>query len=341
MKEYFNPHSIVENPLPIPGDTYHWLHQHFPIFCHDVFVTFQEPKPSILLVRRENVPARGELWPLGGRVIMGKPVLESLAAKVQAEAGLTLMDPTYLGSGRPVFETDPFGHGKGTDTTAVVYAARGGGEVNLDKLHSMPTLVTPAQYRGGLRETLHPYVRDFMDLAIAHLEGRTVIPRAYAEYAEELLSPGERSLVDWNSLLAPSVSRDLVAAIEAARYLPLNRVSLILKSGSGENVFLVENSAHTLSPLSSLLPRGVKMEELIAQTLSGHSLDIVPANYVSSQRVHPSTSGILLSDAVHFVFEIDYDGKIPASFQKIRVQDLESISEIKESDREMVLDSYT
>ena len=70
---------------------------------------------------------------------------------------------TYLGTGRTLFEGEPFGHHKGTDTLNVVYAAKGIGEVRLNTLHADPLLVTKEKYQ-GLKETLHPYVREYLEL---------------------------------------------------------------------------------------------------------------------------------------------------------------------------------
>ena len=71
-----------------------------------------------------------------------------------------------LGHARLRFETEPFGHGKGTDHISFMYFGEGKGELKLDNMHSSPTIVTPKEYTKKFKENLHPWVRDFMDLAM-------------------------------------------------------------------------------------------------------------------------------------------------------------------------------
>ena len=166
MKEYPIEHDEVDlRPLQTgrmnPAE-YGFVHPRTCLPCHDAFIEYQG---GILLVKRLNPPIIDALWPIGGLVMRGVPIEESMRAKVRAESGLELDDLTELGFGRTLFQTDPCGHGRGTDTINIAYFARGRGSLALDKLHAEPTIVTPDQYR-SLRDDMHSYVRDFMDLAI-------------------------------------------------------------------------------------------------------------------------------------------------------------------------------
>ncbi len=149
--------------LPLPKEVYARAHQSLPIACHDVFIEYQG---GILLVRRNNLPAKDKWWMIGGRVQRGIPVLESLKRKVEEECGLERDHIVELGTGRTLFNADPFGHGKGTDTINWVYFAKGNGDIKLDKLHKKPRIVKVADYTDAFRKSLHPYVRDFMDKAM-------------------------------------------------------------------------------------------------------------------------------------------------------------------------------
>jgi len=106
---------------------------------------------------------------LGGRVSRGMDMGASLKEKVQNESGLELEDITELGHARTFFSTDPFGHGRGVDTINFVYFAKARGSLNLDRLHAEPTVVLPGEYEQKHRGRLHPYVRDFMELALPFL----------------------------------------------------------------------------------------------------------------------------------------------------------------------------
>ena len=144
----------------MPDEEYPLAHQYLPIACHDVFIEYQG---GILLIVRDNLPAKDILWMIGGRLQRGMPILDSLKKKVKQECGLEINNIVELGTGRTLFTTNPFGHGKGTDTLNWVYFAQGKGKLKLDTLHKKPLIVRPADYTSSFRKSLHPYVRDFMD----------------------------------------------------------------------------------------------------------------------------------------------------------------------------------
>ena len=85
---------------------------------------------------------------------------------MKKECNLELEKIIELGYARTFCETEPFGHGKGTDTINFMYFAQGKGKLKLDNLHSSPTIIKPEQYTQKFRKKLHPYVKDFMDLVI-------------------------------------------------------------------------------------------------------------------------------------------------------------------------------
>jgi ADP-ribose pyrophosphatase YjhB (NUDIX family) len=131
--------------------------------CHDIYV---QQENGILLVNRLGFPAKNETWPLGGRIRKGITFQESLRKKVYEESNLDLYDIQQLGLPARVFlQKDSFGHGKGSDAVAFVYFGRVSGSLKLNELHNNQIIVSPSEYP-KLRERLHPYVRDYMDLAI-------------------------------------------------------------------------------------------------------------------------------------------------------------------------------
>jgi len=168
MKEYSfeNGHQINIKKLETPWvsiDKHGEIHEKIIRACHDVIIQYQG---GVLLVIRERYPVKDILWPIGGGIERGMKIEDSLRKKVKKETNLNLEDIQKLGYARTFFETDPFGHGKGTDTINFMYFAKGKGELKLDDFHSSPTIVLPEQYTKEFRESLHPYVRDFMDLAM-------------------------------------------------------------------------------------------------------------------------------------------------------------------------------
>ncbi len=151
---------------PLPREEYAKAHQSMVIPCQDVFIFYEG---GILLINRDNLPAKDVLWPLGGRVQRGLTMEESLQKRVKAECNLDIERIEKIGTARTFFATDPIGHGHGTDSMNHVYVTVGKGTLRLDDLHKDPFIVTPAKYTEGFREQLHPYVRDFVDQIMPQL----------------------------------------------------------------------------------------------------------------------------------------------------------------------------
>ncbi len=168
MREY-----AVENGKPVDLkeleasalqlSSYKITHQSLPIACHDVFIDY---RGGILLVTRNSNPARGALWPLGGRVQRGTGTEESLRMKVLKESNLKLEGIVEIGHARTFFGTDPFNHNRGTDTINFVYTAQCKGALRLDGDHRNPVLITPRMHTTEFKAALHPYVRDFLEIAM-------------------------------------------------------------------------------------------------------------------------------------------------------------------------------
>jgi ADP-ribose pyrophosphatase YjhB (NUDIX family) len=168
MKEYLlengtaaDLHRLRSSRLPL--EQYQPAHQSLVQACHDVVIEYQG---STLLVTRTNFPAKDHLYVPGGRIERGMPAEESLRMRVKAECNLDLYDIRPLGCARTFFRTDPFGHGKGTDTLNLLFFARGEGELRLDDLHEKPTLIHPTDYTPAFRSTLDEYVRDLLDMTM-------------------------------------------------------------------------------------------------------------------------------------------------------------------------------
>lgn len=168
MNEYTleNDRKITTSELQtgfVPDDEFSTAHRTMCFACHDVLIRMDG---KYLLVNRDNSPAKDTLWPLGGRVLRGVSAEESLRIKVRKEAGLELTNIRFLGVARTLFKTNPWGHGKGTDTLNVMYVADGEGTIDLDQLHSKPRWISEEEFQ-TLRETFHPFVVELFEKALA------------------------------------------------------------------------------------------------------------------------------------------------------------------------------
>jgi hypothetical protein len=103
---------------------------------------------------------KGMLWPLGGGIRRGVPIIKSLKDLVKRECNLEINGKIYLiGMARFFFRTNPYGSGNGVDDLAEVFYGIGTGQIKLDWLHNNPLIVTRENYR-DIEKRLHPYVRD-------------------------------------------------------------------------------------------------------------------------------------------------------------------------------------
>jgi hypothetical protein len=145
----------------LPRAQYETTHAGTSIACHDIFIWYNS---GIILGRRAESPDKGGLWPIGGRIKRGIKTQDSLREKVMEEVNLRLENITEIGTARTFFETDPFGHGKGTDTLMIVYKGKGVGEIKLNGLNTDYTLVKPEDCTREFILKLHPYVRDYINI---------------------------------------------------------------------------------------------------------------------------------------------------------------------------------
>jgi len=141
----------------IPEEDYINAHSKLPIVCHDAFLKY---KGGILLLRRNSPPDKGEFSAVGGRVERGIPTRQSLIKKVYDETKLKAKNLKLIGVTRNFFDTDPFGHGKGTDTFSLVYSGNGYGEVRLNDEHSEFIRLNRNGY-DSLINTLNPFIKHY------------------------------------------------------------------------------------------------------------------------------------------------------------------------------------
>ena len=130
--------------------------------CHDIFIEYNG---GILLVKRDDFPAKGLFWSVGGGIEKGTLIEESLRKKVKEECNLELKDIKFIGNVRGLWQTDPSSHGEGIDDISLVYSAKGEGNLKLNNLHKNSLIVKPKDYP-KLRKKLHPWMKYFMDKLI-------------------------------------------------------------------------------------------------------------------------------------------------------------------------------
>ena len=102
-----------------------------PILCVDVLIVRNR---QVLLVNRKIEPLAGQWWTPGGRMLRGESIRESVKRIAKAETGLRVEPLGFVTHLEFQSKADPFGHGHGTHTVSLVYAAEYvGGKYKPDK----------------------------------------------------------------------------------------------------------------------------------------------------------------------------------------------------------------
>ncbi|MDO8509317.1 MAG: NUDIX domain-containing protein [Nanoarchaeota archaeon] len=165
--EDVNLSKLISDKMPL--ESFIETHKGSILLCHDVFIFYNG---GVLLLTRDNLPAKENLWPVGGRVQRGMSIEGSLKKKVFEECSLNIKDIKLIGQARTTFSTDPFDHGKGTDTFNLVFFAQGYGELKLDSMHKNPLIINSSSYGEVFRNSLHPYVKDFLELSFKIIDSK-------------------------------------------------------------------------------------------------------------------------------------------------------------------------
>jgi colanic acid biosynthesis protein WcaH len=90
----------------IPAATYHEFLEHMPIACVDIAIVH---RGAVLLVQREDAPAKGQWWVPGGRVHKGETMRETAARKALEEVGLACHVGPIIHTAETIFPDGPGG----------------------------------------------------------------------------------------------------------------------------------------------------------------------------------------------------------------------------------------
>lgn len=123
--------------------------ENMPILCVDMIVTMGK---TVLLVKRDNEPLKGEWWVPGGRVLKGETLTDAVHRKMKEEVGLEVDIHEFVGLYEGFF--DKSAHGVPTHTVSAVFVVRPiSTDVELDNQSSNYTWTSgglPPKFENGI-----------------------------------------------------------------------------------------------------------------------------------------------------------------------------------------------
>ena len=130
----------------IPEKDYARIRRSVPIVCVDAIIMTPH---GILLGVRNNAPAKGKVWFIGGRVHFGERMADAVLRKVREETGLRVRIEGFVEADSTIFpEREKF------HTINFTYLVKQtGGRLRADSQHSRFVFVN------SLDRRLHPYIR--------------------------------------------------------------------------------------------------------------------------------------------------------------------------------------
>ncbi len=135
----------------IPDNLYYPIISFLPIACVDVAIIAHG---SVLLVKRNDSPAKGEWWLPGGRVFKGELMKETAKRKALEEVGIECHVGPIIHTAETIFPDGPNGipvHS--INSCFMLYPVDSDFEVRLDSHHDLHV------WTSHIQNSFHPYVR--------------------------------------------------------------------------------------------------------------------------------------------------------------------------------------
>ncbi|MFH1134335.1 MAG: NUDIX domain-containing protein [Nanoarchaeota archaeon] len=138
----------------IPPEEYEQILEKMPVVCVDLII---HKDGKVLMVKRSNEPAKGQLWIPGGRVFKNERLDTAVHRKALEEVGIDVVIERKINAYDEFFEKGPFpGLKTGVHTISVCYLCR--------PKDDSPGVRVDGQSVGfawisELTEEMHPYLK--------------------------------------------------------------------------------------------------------------------------------------------------------------------------------------
>ena len=140
---------------PIPTEMYKKILELMPIICVDLCIRH---KKKLLLIKRNNEPAKDKWWLPGGRLWKHETLEQCAQRKLKEETNLKGKIITRVGPYETMFEEAPFGITTGVHSVNVAFLIEASdiSQLQFDKNHS------GSQWFDEIEQDWHPYVKQVL-----------------------------------------------------------------------------------------------------------------------------------------------------------------------------------
>lgn len=135
--------------MVIPDNLYDLIIHSIPIACVDIAII---ARGSVLLVKRNDPPAKGEWWLPGGRVHKGETMRQTAKRKALEEVGIECHVGPIIHTAETIFPDGPNGIPVHSINSCFMLYPVGEFTVKLDSHHDS------YEWANHIYEGLHPYV---------------------------------------------------------------------------------------------------------------------------------------------------------------------------------------
>lgn len=138
----------------IPSEEYKEILEKLAVPCVDVVI--ENDLDELLMIKRDNEPAKGQWWLPGGRIFKKETIKEAAIRKVKEEIGLDVDDIVVVGAYETIFDEGPFGIKTGSHTVNVVVKGRvkSFSDMAVNSDHS------ESKFFRDVQEDWHPYLKE-------------------------------------------------------------------------------------------------------------------------------------------------------------------------------------
>ena len=151
----------------IPASLYKKIQTVLPIACVDLVV--KNSQGEFLLGKRENRPAKGQWFLIGGRIQKGETLKQAALRKAKEELGIEVVVTKMLGAGETIWNDGPLGVPVHNINVVFLVKPKKKSQISFDSQHSNITWFSAegGSASGGKKVSpkLHPYVKHFLKLA--------------------------------------------------------------------------------------------------------------------------------------------------------------------------------